>query len=54
MRLPKELIDYVILHELAHTIEQNHSKNFWEVLDKIYGNAKTVDRKLKDYRVGMW
>ncbi len=54
MRLPKELIDYVILHELAHTIEQNHSKNFWEVLDKICGNAKTVDRKLKDYRVGMW
>ncbi len=54
MRLPKELIDYVLLHELAHTIVQNHSKNFWEVLDKIYGNAKTVDRKLKDYRVGMW
>jgi len=54
MRLPKELIDYVILHELAHTIVQNHSKNFWEVLDKIYGNAKTVDRKLKDYRAGMW
>ena len=54
MVLPEELIDYVILHELAHTIEQNHSKSFWEVLDKIYGNAKTVDRKLKDYRVGMW
>ena len=54
MLLPIELIDYVILHELAHTIEHNHRKNFWEVLDKIYGNAKTVDRKLKDYRVGMW
>ena len=54
MVLPEELIDYVILHELAHTIEHNHSKNFWEVLDKIYGKAKTVDRKLKDYRIGMW
>ena len=54
MMLPEELIDYVILHELAHTIEHNHSKNFWEVLDKIYGNAKTVDRKLRDYRIGMW
>ena len=54
MVLPEELIDYVILHELAHTMEHNHSKNFWDVLDKIYGNAKTVDRKLKDYRIGMW
>lgn len=54
MRLPEELIDYVILHELAHTKEHNHSKNFWAVLDKIYGNAKAVDRKLKNYRIGIW
>ena len=54
MLLPEELIDYVILHELAHTVEHNHSKNYWAVLNKIYGNAKTIDRKLKDYRVGIW
>jgi len=54
MVLPEELIDYVILHELAHTIEHNHSKNFWAVLDKMYDNSKAVDRKLKDYRIGMW
>ena len=54
MVLPEELIEYVILHELAHTEEHNHSKNFWAVLNKIYGNAKIVDRKLKDYRIGMW
>lgn len=54
MLLPADLIDYVILHELAHTIEHNHSKNFWAILDDIYGNAKTIDRKLKNYRIGIW
>jgi hypothetical protein len=52
MMLPEELIDYVILHELSHTIEHNHSKNFWLILDSIYGNAKAVDKKLKNYRIG--
>jgi predicted metal-dependent hydrolase len=54
MLLPEQLIDYVILHELVHTVEHNHSKDFWAKLDKIYGNSKTIDRKLKTYRIGIW
>jgi predicted metal-dependent hydrolase len=54
MLLPEELIEYVILHELVHTTEHNHSKNFWAKLDKIYGNSKTIDRKLRNYRIGIW
>lgn len=39
MMLPEHLIDYVILHELAHTIELNHSQKFWQILDTFCGGA---------------
>ena len=47
--LPKELIDYVILHELVHTRVKNHSKDFWNTLDKYVQNSKKIDKKLKKY-----
>ncbi|NPA68136.1 MAG: M48 family metallopeptidase [Chlorobi bacterium] len=49
MRLPEHLSDYVILHELCHTIEKNHGKNFWMLLDKVSGNAKKLDSELKKF-----
>lgn len=54
MRLPNELIDYVILHELAHTVEHNHRKKFWDLLDAVTGGAKVLDRQLKKYRIGIY
>ena len=49
MRLPDNLIDYVILHELIHTVEKNHGKNFWAKLDAITGNAKSLSKEVKKY-----
>ena len=51
VRLPQELIDYTLLHELVHTRVKNHSQRFWDQLDKLLGDAKRLDKKLSDYKV---
>ncbi|GAA7263992.1 M48 family metallopeptidase [Helicobacter pylori] len=44
---PKEAIDYVIIHELAHTIHKNHSKNFWRCVKIFCPNYQTLRNHLK-------
>ncbi len=51
IRLPLELQDYVILHELAHIKHKNHSKRFWAYLNKFVGDAKMLRKKMKNYRL---
>jgi hypothetical protein len=38
--LPPEIIDYVVLHELVHTVEHNHSKKFWARLEALLPDYK--------------
>ena len=48
--LPQHLIDYVILHELVHTRIKNHSRLFWSELDKVVGDGRGHDKKLRKYQ----
>lgn len=52
-RLPEELMDYVILHELAHTRVRNHSVDFWVELSRLVSDGKGMASKLREYGVGM-
>ncbi|MGN0029638.1 MAG: M48 family metallopeptidase [Marinilabiliaceae bacterium] len=51
MRLPDELIDLVILHELTHTVHFDHSKAFYAVLNEhLGGRHDELAAKLRNYR----
>ena len=46
VKAPKECIDYVILHELCHIAEYNHSERFWRLLTQVMPNWKEVKAQL--------
>lgn len=51
--LPQELIDYVILHELAHTKYKDHSKLYWGYLKGLAPRFKELSDKLKEFKIGI-
>ena len=48
--LPIEIIDYVIIHELAHLIELNHSNDFWNIVKMTDPEFQTHRKLLHKYR----
>ena len=51
MRMPQHLSDYVILHELTHTVHKNHGPRFWQELNKITNfRAKSLTSEIKKFK----
>ena len=42
------VIDYVICHEFAHLTHMNHSRNFWNLVEKLCPNYKLAENYLKN------
>jgi predicted metal-dependent hydrolase len=51
VRLPDEMIDYVLIHELVHTRIKNHANGFWAELNRLVGDAKGMSKRLNEYKV---
>ncbi len=49
--LPPVLIDYVIVHELCHLVEMNHSKNFWNLVSTFLPNVQELKKGIKEYAI---
>ena len=50
LTLPPHLCEYVMLHELCHTLEMNHGPHFWSLLNSLTsGRAQELRNELKNY-----
>lgn len=45
---PAEVLDYIVVHELAHLREMNHSRRFWEIVESFYPSYREQEVWLKE------
>ncbi|MBL7058204.1 M48 family metallopeptidase [Patescibacteria group bacterium] len=50
--LEDHLVDYIVVHELCHLQEMNHSQDFWNLVGKSIKNYREIRRELKKIRIG--
>lgn len=46
--LPSTIIDYIVVHELAHISQKNHSKRFWDIVSRTLSDYKKCKKWLKE------
>jgi predicted metal-dependent hydrolase len=44
--IDEELLDYILVHELVHTVQMNHSPAFWSHLEALMADARVRDRQV--------
>ena len=49
--VPEDLLDYVVVHELAHRLEMNHSPRFWTVVEREMPDYRERRKRLKEYKL---
>ena len=49
MLAPDEVVDYVVIHELCHLIDMNHSKAFWKQVEQMMPDYQKHRKWLKDH-----
>ncbi len=49
--LPQYLADYIIIHELCHLKELNHSFRFWNLVAQVVPNYLEIKKELKRIRI---
>ncbi|MEV9615648.1 M48 family metallopeptidase [Aliarcobacter butzleri] len=49
MKFPLEIMQYVVVHELSHIKHKNHSKNFWNLVEKYCPNYKQIEKEFKNF-----
>lgn len=51
---PEEVLDYIVVHELAHRREMNHSQAFYEIVSSILPEYKKSQKWLRDNGHSLW
>ncbi len=46
--LPEDLVRYVLVHELCHTVHFDHSPEFWGLLSSLIPHCREMQRELRD------
>ena len=49
MMAPPDVLDYVVVHELSHRLEMNHSARFWAQVEKVMPNYRVPRKWLKEH-----